>query len=131
MADYTEVFVGIDVAKVRNAIAIADGERGGEVRFLGEVDASEESMRRVVKTDRGPARSGSFLLRGRTDRLRAASADHVAWPPLHRRCAVADSKEAGRSGEDQPARCNCFGQAVARRRADCGMGAGRRPRGDA
>jgi transposase len=49
VADYTEVFVGIDVAKARNAIAIADGERGGEVRFLGEVDASEESMRRVVK----------------------------------------------------------------------------------
>ena len=49
MADYSEVFVGIDVAKVRNAVAIADGERGGEVRFLGEVDASEESMRRVVK----------------------------------------------------------------------------------
>ena len=42
-------FVGIDVAKVSNAIAIADGARGGEVRFLGEVDASEEGMRRVVK----------------------------------------------------------------------------------
>lgn len=49
MGDITDIFVGIDVAKVRNAIAIADGERGGEVRFLGEVDASEESMRRVVK----------------------------------------------------------------------------------
>ena len=49
MGDVTDIFVGIDVAKVRNAIAIADGERGGEVRFLGEVDASEESMRRVVK----------------------------------------------------------------------------------
>jgi transposase len=47
VADYTDVFVGIDVAKTRNAVA--DGERGGEVRFLGEVDASEESMRRVVK----------------------------------------------------------------------------------
>jgi transposase len=45
----TEVFVGIDVATVRNAVAIADGERGGEVRYLGEVDASEESMRRLVK----------------------------------------------------------------------------------
>lgn len=44
-----EVFVGIDVAKMRNAVAVADGERGGEVRFVGEVDASEESMRRVVK----------------------------------------------------------------------------------
>jgi transposase len=49
MGDVTDIFVGIDVAKVRNAVAIADGERGGEVRFLGEVDASEESMRRAVK----------------------------------------------------------------------------------
>jgi hypothetical protein len=42
----------LSAPKVRpygNAIAIADDERGGEVRFLGEVDASEESMRRVVK----------------------------------------------------------------------------------
>src|SRR4051794_17501465 len=29
--------------------AIADGERGGEVRYFGEVDASPESMRRLVK----------------------------------------------------------------------------------
>lgn len=49
MVHCSEVFVGIDVAKARNAIAVADGERGGEVRFVGEVDASEESMRRVVK----------------------------------------------------------------------------------
>ena len=49
MDHHTEVFVGIDVAKSRNAIAIADGERGGEVRFLGEVDASPEAMRRVVQ----------------------------------------------------------------------------------
>ena len=45
----TEFFIGIDVAKTRNAFAIADGERGGEIRYLGEVDASEESMRRLVK----------------------------------------------------------------------------------
>ena len=49
MGDYSEVFVGIDVAKARNAVAIADGERGGEVRLLGEVDASTGSMRRVIK----------------------------------------------------------------------------------
>jgi transposase len=46
---HTEVFVGIDMAKARNAIAIADGERGGEVRFLGEVDASLDAMRRAVQ----------------------------------------------------------------------------------
>jgi transposase len=45
----TEVFVGIDVSKTRNAIAVADEERGGEVRYLGEVDASAESMGRFVK----------------------------------------------------------------------------------
>jgi transposase len=49
MEHSTEVFVGIDVSKLRNAIAVADGERGGEVRYLGEVEASEESMRRFVK----------------------------------------------------------------------------------
>ena len=49
MADYSEVFVGIDVAKVRNAIAIADGGRGGEVRFLWRSRCVEAGMRHVVK----------------------------------------------------------------------------------
>jgi transposase len=49
MADYREAFVGIDVAKLKNAIAIAEGERGGEIRYLGEMDASDASMVRVVK----------------------------------------------------------------------------------
>jgi len=49
MKQYNEIFVGIDVAKTRNAIAVADGERGGEVRFLGEVDASADNMRRLVR----------------------------------------------------------------------------------
>jgi transposase len=44
-----DVFVGIDVAKSRNAIAIADSERGGEVRYFGEVDAAPDAMRRAVQ----------------------------------------------------------------------------------
>jgi transposase len=44
MGEGGEVFVGIDVAKMRNAVAIADGGRGGEVRYVGEVEASDESM---------------------------------------------------------------------------------------
>ena len=40
MGQSTEAFVGIDAAKARNAIAVAEGGRGGEVRYLGEVDAS-------------------------------------------------------------------------------------------
>ncbi|MBP2568553.1 transposase [Agrobacterium tumefaciens] len=49
MKHCTEVFIGINVSKARNAIAVADGECGGEVRYLGEVDASVENMRRFVK----------------------------------------------------------------------------------
>ncbi len=49
MGEHSEAFVGIDVAKGRNAIAVADGERGGEVRYLGEVDASPVSMTRIVR----------------------------------------------------------------------------------
>src|ERR671910_1048816 len=48
MSEYTEAFVGIDAAKARNTIAVAEGGRGGEVRYLGEVDASEPGMRRIV-----------------------------------------------------------------------------------
>jgi len=49
MGEYREAFVGIDVAKQKNAIAVADGERGGEIRYLGEVDASDGNMARVVR----------------------------------------------------------------------------------
>jgi transposase len=48
MAETGEAFVGIDVAKLRNAVAVADAGRDGEVRFYGEVDASPESMRRLA-----------------------------------------------------------------------------------
>ncbi|QAB01055.1 MULTISPECIES: IS110 family RNA-guided transposase [Agrobacterium tumefaciens complex] len=49
MADYREVFVGIDVAKLKNAIAVAESGREGEIRFWGEVDASDSSMRRIIQ----------------------------------------------------------------------------------
>jgi hypothetical protein len=63
MGEDTEVFVGIDVAKLRNAVAIADHGRDGEVRYFGEVDASEDSMRRLVK------RMGEFEPHRRTRSL--------------------------------------------------------------
>jgi len=49
MGEDTQVFVGIDVAKLRNAVAIAEPGRDGEVRYFGEVDASEASMRQLIK----------------------------------------------------------------------------------
>ena len=33
-----EAFDGIDTAKARNAVAIAEGGRKGEIRYLGEID---------------------------------------------------------------------------------------------
>lgn len=35
-----EAFIGIDAAKARNAVAVAEEGRGGEIRYLGEFDAS-------------------------------------------------------------------------------------------
>ncbi|SCB55835.1 hypothetical protein GA0061098_105616 [Bradyrhizobium shewense] len=37
------------MGKLRNAVAIADAGREGEVRFFGEVDASATNMRRVLE----------------------------------------------------------------------------------
>ncbi len=48
MEKYREAFVGIDVAKMRNAIAIAEAGREGEVRFFGEIDATPANMRRFI-----------------------------------------------------------------------------------
>src|SRR3712207_252206 len=48
MAGSREAFVGIDAAKLRNAVAVADEGRDGEIRYLGEFDAAPESMRRLV-----------------------------------------------------------------------------------
>jgi transposase len=49
MADDSEVFVGIDTSKLRNAIAVAEGGRNGEVRFLGEFESSGIATAKLVK----------------------------------------------------------------------------------
>jgi transposase len=45
---HSEAFIGIDTSKSRNAVAIAEGGRGGEVRYLGEFPATETAMRKLV-----------------------------------------------------------------------------------
>ena len=49
MGDYSEAFVGIDTSKLRNAVAIADAGRGGEVRFLGEIENTPASTAKLVR----------------------------------------------------------------------------------
>jgi len=41
---------------------VLDGGRGGEVRFIGEVDASVKSVRRVVKRLTAKGETGVFLV---------------------------------------------------------------------
>src|SRR5262245_45664222 len=41
-------FVRIDKSKLRNAIAVAEEGRGGDVRFLGEIDTTEAATRKLV-----------------------------------------------------------------------------------
>ena len=52
MGEYSELFVAFDVAKKKHALAIAEGGRSGEVRFLGDVENSalpiERSIRRLA-----------------------------------------------------------------------------------
>ena len=49
MGKYSEVFVAFDVAKKKHAVAIAEGGRSGEVRFLGDVENSPLPIERTIK----------------------------------------------------------------------------------
>jgi transposase len=49
MGKYSEVFVAFDVAKKKHAVAIAEGGRTGEVRFLGDVENSPLPIERTIK----------------------------------------------------------------------------------
>src|SRR5882757_3143293 len=60
MADYSEVFVGIDTSKLRNAVAIAEGGRSGEVRYLGEIETTEAATSKLVKKLAAPHRRLTF-----------------------------------------------------------------------
>ena len=48
MGHHSEAFIGIDTSKLRNAIAIADGGRGAEIRYLGEIDTTAAATRKLV-----------------------------------------------------------------------------------
>jgi transposase len=48
LGHHSEAFIGIDTSKSRNAVAIAEGVRGGEVRYLGEFPATEAATRKLV-----------------------------------------------------------------------------------
>jgi transposase len=47
-SEYREAFVAFDTSKLRNAVAIADGGRDGEVRFFGEIPNTPEATAKLV-----------------------------------------------------------------------------------
>lgn len=48
MGQHSEVFVGIDTSKLKNAVAIAEADRNVEVRYLGELDTTEAATRKWI-----------------------------------------------------------------------------------
>ena len=131
MVDYSEVFVGIDTSKLRNAVAIAEGGRNGEVRYLGEIENTEAATRKLVKKLAAQHRRLTFC-------YEAGPTGYGLYRLIktlgHECMVVAPSlipKKAGRSGEDQSTRRAQSGQAVAGGRTDRGLGSGCTARGDA
>jgi len=49
MGKYSEVLVAFDVAKRKRAVAIAEGGRTGEVRFMGDVENNPVPIERTIK----------------------------------------------------------------------------------
>jgi transposase len=47
--NHTEAFVAFDTSKLRNAVAIAEAGRSGDVRFLGEIDNTEAATAKLVQ----------------------------------------------------------------------------------
>src|SRR6266853_754362 len=47
--EHSEAFVAFDTSKLRNAVAIAEAGRSGEVRFLGEIDNTATATAKLVK----------------------------------------------------------------------------------
>ena len=115
MEKYSEVFVAFDVAKKKHAVAIAEGGRSGEVRFLGEVENNPLPIERTIKR-----------LADRYDRLHVCFEAGPTGYGLYRQiqalghdCMVVApaliSETGGRAGQDEPAGWGHVGAAGSRR----------------
>jgi transposase len=49
MSNHSEAFVAFDTSKLRNAVAIAEGGRDGEVRFFGEIENSTAAVTKLAR----------------------------------------------------------------------------------
>ncbi len=49
MEEHSTAYVAFDTAKLRNAVAVAEGGRGGEIRYLGEIENTGVATARLVR----------------------------------------------------------------------------------
>ena len=49
MGEGTIVYLGVDAAKDKHAVAVAESGRTGEVRYLGEIETTPASVERLVR----------------------------------------------------------------------------------
>src|SRR3712207_6557938 len=87
MREDSEVYVGLDTAKLKISAALAEAGRDGEVRFLGEIDSAPEAVERLVRKlakrhrrmalayEAGPTRNG------RQGEIAALRPQRVGVPP--------------------------------------------------
>jgi len=48
MQEHSELFIGLDTSKLKISVAVAEGERNGEVRFYGDISAEPASVASMV-----------------------------------------------------------------------------------
>jgi hypothetical protein len=82
---HSRAFIGIDTSKLRNAVAVAEEGRDGEVRYLGEIDTAEAATRKLVVKLAAKYRQLTFCYEagptGYGLHRKAASCGRVAWSP--------------------------------------------------
>jgi transposase len=48
MKEDSVIFIGLDTSKLKISVAVADGERNGEVRFIGDISSEPVSVASMV-----------------------------------------------------------------------------------
>jgi hypothetical protein len=48
MRQHIRAFVGIDTSKLRNAVAVAEEGRGGDIRYFGVIETTEAATRKLI-----------------------------------------------------------------------------------
>jgi len=80
MGDHSEAFIGLGYVEVAEC-GCDSGRRPGVARFgfLGEIDNTPAATAKLVRKLSGKYERLTFLLRGRTNRLRTAPANQGPW----------------------------------------------------